>query len=108
MKYQEFEKLHNEEHRYRHSAPNVAKVMKSRITRWVIHVARANATRSARRIVVGKPERSRPLVRPSHRWMPCQWVEAVSELRPQTGLLFIPQVIYEYGQRWWNDIYRGN
>jgi len=26
-----------------------------------------------------------------------------SELRPQTGLLFIPQVIYEYGQPLWND-----
>jgi hypothetical protein len=31
----------------------------------------------------------------------------VSELRPPTGLLFIPQVIYEYGEQWWNDICRG-
>jgi hypothetical protein len=28
----------------------------------------------------------------------------VSELRPPTGLLFIPQIIYEYGEPWWNDI----
>jgi hypothetical protein len=31
----------------------------------------------------------------------CQWGEAmyyVSELQPPTGLLFIPQMIYEYGQ----------
>jgi hypothetical protein len=27
----------------------------------------------------------------------------VSELRPPTGLLFSPQVIYEYGQPRWND-----
>jgi hypothetical protein len=31
----------------------------------------------------------------------------VSELRP-TGLLFIPQVIYEHGEPWWNAIDRGN
>jgi hypothetical protein len=30
----------------------------------------------------------------------------VSELRPPTGLLFIPQMIYEYGGPWWNDIDR--
>jgi hypothetical protein len=32
----------------------------------------------------------------------------VSELRPATGLLFIPQVIYEYGKPRWNDTDRGN
>jgi hypothetical protein len=30
----------------------------------------------------------------------------VSELRPPTGLLFIPKMIYEYGQPRWNDIDR--
>jgi hypothetical protein len=30
----------------------------------------------------------------------------VSELRPPAGLLFIPQMIYEYGEPWWNDIDR--
>jgi hypothetical protein len=30
----------------------------------------------------------------------------VSELRPPTGLLFIPQVLYDYGEPWWNDIDR--
>jgi hypothetical protein len=32
----------------------------------------------------------------------------VSELRPLTGLLFIPQVIYEHGELRWNDIDRGD
>jgi hypothetical protein len=32
----------------------------------------------------------------------------VSELRPPTQLLFIPQVIYEYGQPRWNDTGKGN
>jgi hypothetical protein len=27
----------------------------------------------------------------------------VPELRPSTGLLFIPQMIHQYGQKWWND-----
>jgi hypothetical protein len=31
----------------------------------------------------------------------------VSELRPPTGLLFIPQIIYEYEQPRWNDTDRG-
>jgi hypothetical protein len=30
----------------------------------------------------------------------------VSELRPLAGLLFVPQVIYEYGEPRWNDIDR--
>jgi hypothetical protein len=32
----------------------------------------------------------------------------VSELRQPLGLLYIPQVIYEYGEPWWNDIDRDN
>jgi hypothetical protein len=31
----------------------------------------------------------------------------VSELLPPTGVLFIPQMIYEYGEVGWNDTYRG-
>jgi hypothetical protein len=31
----------------------------------------------------------------------------VSELRPPTGLLFIPQKIHEHGEQRWNDIERG-
>jgi hypothetical protein len=30
----------------------------------------------------------------------------ISELQPPTGLLFIPNVIYEYGTPWWNDTNR--
>jgi hypothetical protein len=30
----------------------------------------------------------------------------VSELRPPTGLLFIPQVIYACGEPWWNNVNR--
>jgi hypothetical protein len=27
----------------------------------------------------------------------------ISELQPPTGLLFIPQIIYEYREPWWNN-----
>jgi hypothetical protein len=36
----------------------------------------------------------------------CRRGETVSEMRPPTGLSFIPQ-IDEYGQRRWNDTDRG-
>jgi hypothetical protein len=32
----------------------------------------------------------------------------ISELRPPTGLLFIPQMTYEYGELRWNDTDREN
>jgi hypothetical protein len=33
--------------------------------------------------------------------------DCVSELLPLTDILLIPQMIYEYGERRWNDIDRG-
>jgi hypothetical protein len=44
-------------------------MMKSRRTRWVGHVARRGAKRSAYRILVRKPEGKRPLGRPRHSWL---------------------------------------
>jgi hypothetical protein len=43
--------------------------MKSRRMRWAGHVSRMGETRKAYRILVGKPERKRPLGRPKHRWV---------------------------------------
>jgi hypothetical protein len=47
-------------------------MIKSRRMRWVGHVARMVEKRNAYRILVGKPERKRPLVR-SRRW----WVDNI-------------------------------
>jgi hypothetical protein len=33
-------------------------------------------------------------------------LDFVTELLPPTGLLFIPHMIYESGEPWWNDINR--
>jgi hypothetical protein len=35
-------------------------------------------------------------------------LDYVSEMRPPTCLFFIPRVIYQHGEPWWNDIDRGN
>jgi hypothetical protein len=37
--------------------------------RWAGHVARMGKKRNAYRLLVGKPERRRPLGRPRHRWL---------------------------------------
>jgi hypothetical protein len=34
--------------------------------------------------------------------------DGVSELRPKTGLFFMPQMTYEYGEPLWNDTDRKN
>jgi len=43
-------------------------VIKSRRIRWVGHVARVGERRGVYRVLVGKPERKRPLGRPRRRW----------------------------------------
>ena len=61
-------KLHNEELNYLYPSPNIIRVIKSRIMRWEGHVARTGKRRGAYRILVGKPEGKRPLVRSKGRW----------------------------------------
>jgi hypothetical protein len=43
-------------------------MIKSRRMRWAGHVARMGEKRNACRMLVGKPERKRPLGRSRHRW----------------------------------------
>jgi hypothetical protein len=43
-------------------------VVKSRRMRWAGHVARMGEDRGVHRVLVGKPERKRPLGRPRRRW----------------------------------------
>jgi len=54
-------KLHNEE------LNDIIRMIKSRI-RWAGHEANMGDMRSAYRVLVGKPERKRPLGRPMSRW----------------------------------------
>jgi hypothetical protein len=64
----EWRKLHNEELNALCSLPNLVRVIKSRRMRWAGHVARMGEGRGAYRVLVGKPERKRPLGRPRCRW----------------------------------------
>jgi hypothetical protein len=47
---------------------SLVRVIKSRRMRWVGHVAWMGEDRGVYRILVGKPERRRPLGRPRSRW----------------------------------------
>jgi hypothetical protein len=61
--------LHNEELRDSYSSPSIIRIIKSRRMRWAGHVARFGKKRNAYRLLVGKPERNRPLGRPRCRWV---------------------------------------
>jgi hypothetical protein len=47
---------------------NIIIMIKSRMMRWRGHVARMGEKRKACRVLVEKPERKRPLGRPTRRW----------------------------------------
>jgi hypothetical protein len=65
----EWRKLHNEELPDLYSSPSIIRIIKSRSMRWAGHVARMGEKRNACRLLVGKPERKRPLGRPRRRWV---------------------------------------
>ncbi|KAJ4445651.1 hypothetical protein ANN_12334, partial [Periplaneta americana] len=64
----EWRKLHNAELHALYSSPDIIRNIKSRRLRWAGHVARMGESRNAYRVLVGRPEGKRPLVRPRRRW----------------------------------------
>jgi hypothetical protein len=65
--HKEWRKLHNEELNDQNSSPNIVRVIKSRRIIWAGHVARMREGRGIYRVLVGIPERKRPLKRPRRR-----------------------------------------
>jgi hypothetical protein len=65
----EWRKLHNEELRDLYSSPSIIRIIKSKRMRWAGHIARMGEKRIAYRLLVGKPERKRPLGSPRRRWV---------------------------------------
>ena len=63
----EWRKLHNEELYDLYSSPNIVQVIKSKM-RWAGHVALIGERKGVYRVLVGKPEGTRPLGRPRRRW----------------------------------------
>jgi hypothetical protein len=61
--------LYNEELHNLYSSPSIIRMIKSRRMSLIEHVARMEEKRNAYRILVGKPEGKRPLVRQIRRWV---------------------------------------
>jgi hypothetical protein len=53
-------RLDNEELHNLYALPNIIRVIKSRMIRWVWHVAPTGNIRNAHKMLVGKPEWKRP------------------------------------------------
>jgi hypothetical protein len=62
-------KLHNEALHNLYSSLIIIRMIKTGRMRWAGHVARMVAKRNACRILVGKPEGKRSLVRPKRDWV---------------------------------------
>jgi hypothetical protein len=62
----EWRKVHHEE---LHDLYSLPRIIKSRRMRWVGHVAGLGEERNTYRLLLGKPERRRPLGRPRCRWL---------------------------------------
>ena len=58
---EEWRKLHNEELNDLYCSPNIVRVIKSIIMGWAGNVARMGDWRGVYRVLVGKPEKKRPL-----------------------------------------------
>jgi len=64
----EWRKLHNEKLNDLYSSHNLVQLIQPRRMRWAGHVARMEERRGVYRVLVGKPERQRPLGRSRCRW----------------------------------------
>jgi len=62
----EWRRFHIEELNDLYSSPSIVRVIKPRRMRWAGHVARMGEEKEVYRVLVGKPERRRPLGRPRH------------------------------------------
>jgi hypothetical protein len=65
----DWRKLHNDELHNLYSSPNIIRIIKSRRSKLAGQLARMGETKNAYRILVGKPERKRPLGRPRSMWV---------------------------------------
>jgi len=64
----------NEELNDLYSSPNIVRVIKSRRMRWAGNVARMGERIGVYSVLVGNPERKRPLGRPRRKWEDLQEV----------------------------------
>jgi hypothetical protein len=62
-------KLHNEELHNLYSSMSIIRIITSRRMKWAGHVARMGKNRNVYRLLVRKPDGTRPLGRPRCRWI---------------------------------------
>jgi hypothetical protein len=68
-------KLHNEELYNLCSSPSIIRIIKSRRMKWAGHVARMGRIGlHIEYVLVGKPERKRPLGRSRRSWVNIKWI----------------------------------
>jgi hypothetical protein len=72
-------KLHDEKLHDLCTSPNITWVMKSRMMRWVKHVASMGEKRNACRVLVGEHEGKRPIQRPRYRWEEMDWINLAQD-----------------------------
>jgi hypothetical protein len=77
-------KLHIAELHNLYISPSVIRMKKSRRMRWAGHVARMTA-KNAYRILAGKPERKRPLGKPTRTWVEKRGMKGLA----WTGLIWL-------------------
>jgi hypothetical protein len=77
--------LHNEELHNLYSLENIIRMIKSRRMRWAGLVALIGEMRNVCKILVGKPERKRPLGRPRRKWEDNVLTEIVWEWLSSSG-----------------------
>ena len=72
---EEWRKLHNEKLSDMYCSPNIVRVIKSRRMRWAGRLARMVERKGAHRVLVGKPEGTRPLGRLRlDGWIILKWI----------------------------------
>ena len=78
-------RLHNKELYALYSSPNITRVMKSRTLKWTQHVACKEDRKGAYRVLVGKPEGSRIILKwIFEKWVGRKWTGSIW-LRTETG-----------------------
>jgi hypothetical protein len=83
--------LHNEELRDLYFSPSIIRIIKLRRMRWGGHIVRIGEKRNAYRILVGKSEGRRPLLRPRRSWedIILRWILETYDGVVWTGLIWL-------------------
>jgi len=85
----EWSRLHNEELSDLYSSPNIVRVIKSRRIRWGGHVVRMVEERGVYRVLVGKPEGTKPLGDLGlNGWIILGWISKRWDVGMWTGLVW--------------------